>query len=54
MLIIPDPFERGVPALFIMIGVIAILAFLRLGVPRLIERFQKKKPLESESSIKKD
>lgn len=52
MLIIDDPFQSGVPALLVLLGAIIILAFIRLAVPRLIERFQTKKSI-TDRDIKK-
>jgi len=37
--------ENGWPALLVMVGAICVLAFLRLVVPYLIERFQRKRPI---------
>lgn len=53
MLIIPDPFDSGAPALIVMLGAVLILIFLRLAVPRLIEHLQAKKHLSDEDVTKK-
>lgn len=45
MLGLENLLQDGYPALLIMLGAVLILVFLRLIVPRLIKKLQKKKPL---------
>ncbi|HRK40810.1 MAG TPA: hypothetical protein PLN95_01900 [Candidatus Saccharibacteria bacterium] len=45
MLKLSTMFQDGWPALLVMLGCILVLVVVRFGVPYLIQKFQRKRPL---------